>query len=399
MAAKTVDATKALYLTQTGITLTQIASINYFNFQGSMHAFVDDNGDCIFCFPSQSVNGGTGWAALRIDSLGNYQLYQTPDWSGGMYYNDTSELPIWIGPAQLYVPTYRDGLIFATIPKYKGNGRTIITWPSLNLQNSCIAGSPNNIYFDSENSLVAGEWIQAFSGSNNYFSSVYKANFYAASLSKITDGFVGNSPQDIFNQTYNISYPNLVPAYPGLSSADYVILQNGMQSVCNFGTTGYSNWGVAFEQTKIVPGTISDCVTPNGSYVTTKTALVTTLTPSGFITNGGSFLPGYTDIPNVQCQFSNGGVPFLSDINGNIFQIYTTNLTNILGSGYGFLITKTGDMFYATFNNGPQGPLAVYHAKIQIPGIMGLPSNSVNQIKNSLVNLSRPVSVLGKYRT
>lgn len=368
----------------------KIASIP-FSFGPSTHAnnaYFDNDDIIVFKVCTFSA---TGFFAIRINKKGEWAAFQTANLSG--LGNSSQRQPINLGNG-IFIAPCAEATYLVTIPRIYDSKLHILNPPVLNVTNSCVLGAPKYVYYDRQSGILAGEW-QVPAGQNNtdFYSSFYKSGAYS-SLTKISEGFVGNSSQEIFNKSFTLTGQYFSQTYSGDNQSDEPILQdNGLTFNCNFGWYGSSLYGAQFNNQKIYVGQNTDCLTPNDSYVYSDQNVVSEngVNPNWY--QYGNCYAGNTNIPYAGFVMQQTA-PFLVDLNMNILQFFASNF---VGSPNNGALNANGDLFMLSTN----GSVNVFYTNVFnfLSPFTGLTIPAPTFIKNSLVNLGRPVSVLGKYRT
>ncbi len=372
-----------------------IGSFSQFaSYYGSMWAF-NDGSDFILAASGAGINAGAGEVFLRIDKNGNWGQYQTRNYSGSLYYGGATGVCAPLGYGQFIWATEKDGILYINLPKDKLNKVLGVSFSAFPWKNSCRTGSPNNTFFDPLQFLVAGEWIESLGVGDNYYSSIFKINQFGDAI-QITDGFVGSGTSDPFNKTYikGASYPF---SY-GFGAGYYSYQQNGILFGTNQGSESPSQTGIIFAQNQIHQGSMSDCVTPNNSYVDTPYAIAFNNGFAPGFNYNGEAQGGSTDILGNGFRLGNTGDAWLTDILGNAYQFFGVPTTNFQGNTAS--LDSNGNFFVANWQS-VNGPLNIYYLNIFafLQSYMGLYNPPSVKLRNSLINLARPISVFQQYKT
>ncbi len=167
------------------------------------------NGYPSLLYPCQTGNPGVSQGALLVsfDNEGNVCTYRTPDYVNGIankwqqvYYSNCAQSGNTFTWSLLNQPTnYR-----WVIPNVFAPGiNFVVPYSALNIPPPCGAGLFHQTIFLPKQSLVAYEFIEAFGASDNYYASIY------TTLNELVGaGFIGNGPNDIFDQANLIFPPN-----------------------------------------------------------------------------------------------------------------------------------------------------------------------------------------------
>ncbi len=386
-----IDATKARYTALNAqMNLIGTFDVTYSNYEGDCFAF-NDGEDAIFILPAQNNNGGGGYGVLRIDKTGAFQWWQTSDYCGGQYYGDTSRLPYPMERGRFYFP-YLNGLNVFGVPDIKANGRGVLMPEIFAMSNPCVSGNPAATFFDSEQSLVSGEWLVPYQFSDDYYCSVW--NVSPGGMVLVSQGYLGSGPSDLYNKTtqanvYQYSGPGV---FPGGS----VYGQSGAMYATNFGTVGQTQYQSSLFKQRIYYGAgFGSCAITNGptiaGYVYSELDILIDGMPTNFH-DQGTYVPCGTDIPGVIAQRSNANFLSLMGPNGDTAQVFATSGVVGMDSG-GVTIDSQGNVFALTYPTSTGG-FQVYYGKVVLPGL----GNSTNIIKGNLRNMARPVSVLGRWQ-
>ncbi len=340
---------------------------------------------------SRADNNGLILATVDVAS-GDYTLYTV---LGSGYYLQLSPSPgvIPLGGNHFLVTCgiYGSGAtttFFVSAPNVRLNNPIpmIVTAQPVPITCSCRPGnSPNSVFYDPSQNLVAGEFI-APTGQDGgqIYNSIYKLNGY--NLTKIAEGLTGDYPPDPFNLS-NGSIPGAV------SNANYWLqLSNGLQLSKYYDKNNQAFLG-SFGN-KIIAGANSGCTVPGvGPY--TGASVQTASVAEQYLYNNAydeynayfdSDLPGVVGAYNQYLQTLQ-----LIDAADDILLI-----PGIVGyNNYKFAVSSS---FIVAFNpNGQGGTQQMWRAFVDTPSKFG-PANPV-KISQQLRNFARPVSIFGGFKS
>lgn len=337
--------------------------------------------DGSYCVYGTNIKYGTNWTNMKAPSflqyLGGNELLLSAPWHGELSY--------------------------ITIPEYFQNGAWIqIARKSLPLPSCPCGGSGSGQLkaVDFANRVAIAEYIQAFSQANNIWASVFCYSPFG--ISEIQKGYLGNFPSTTdpigspnFPNNTNFGYGNGSVAYsmnggiigaglygpyfkgplPNNSPYGYLIKLN---QTINYGVLNCAGTGV-------IP-------TVDASYAYIIDQSLAIFNGMKLKSNYSSNAAGATDVPADAFKNTYGEINLIA--NANFYNIPFPSIDYAASAVYlsdGYIIaanqltntTKLASIYQ--FSGG------------QVPVIAPPPNTS--QVAHQLVNLHRPVSVIGAYET
>lgn len=180
------------------------------------------------CSSGGNPKTSRGFYAISFDVHGNYCIYQTADLNTAATDEYGCDNTLTQSGNTFQYSLLGGGTWKVVIPPiFTPGGKYILPPQQLNVTNPCRGGPPDQTIFLQNQGLIAYEWIQAFSESDNYWASIYDSfgNFK-------NGGFIGNSPQNLFNR--------IQISLPPYTFSDDVYYRNGSNIYGNYGNAGGS---------------------------------------------------------------------------------------------------------------------------------------------------------------
>lgn len=359
------------------VTLATVPANEYVNRIQSIF-YLDDHSGVVFVQYPHAINR-SGFMALVVDESGATTLYSTGYYPGSNLYRITNIIPLGSGVFLVSMLGDRVVTFVTAFANAKlNNSVPIPLLPFAVPQNPCYNGNAK-FFYDAISKIFC---VGYYNASGQEGGQVY-ASFFTVSkrgLLLLRTGFVGN---------YGPGYDPL--AQNAFSNAAFTIIpntlvnqSNGVQTQLAYNASG--QYGSLLSANKINPGLQTNCATPSGATVSLRTAQMIYAQQNAYDEYTNFFdtnLPGivtggpYDDnaIQGAACQFY--------DIAGNAY----TFAIGGNASPYNVLLTQNAAWYY----DGTH----VYRGTMAVPSApkWGL------SVLSPLINMHRPVSIFGAYKS
>ncbi len=356
----------------------------YANFPEAINVFyfchVLDDDSIMISYCNGNYGSNTCFALLIVDKTGNYTWYSSPKLGAGGA-KITSLIPLGQGRFLIDVALIQGGgswSYFLTPQNLKLNNKVpiLLLNSSFSLSISCY-NSPSFFAYDGVQSLLgiaSYDPVGQFGGP--CYSSTYKVNYGV--LKQIGGGFVGNyvsgtsNNYDPYNQTA-ASFPGTIVSNTNRNQS------NGISTLLGYNAA--SQYFIGRNTYTVHPGIgITDCVTSNGSYVSSK-AYLSYFQNNGYNEYNNNFdsnVPGIVGGANGYGSPTGGHAIQLFDLNNNIADVLYTGAANLIWttlSNHGFFMLDSGknvdfapfspSIYFQPFVNRTPHPLANFSHSAQ----------------------------------
>lgn len=342
-----------------------------------MHVLTDDS--IVLSYVGGNYSRGGGFGLLVVDRSGAYTWYSSPYLGSGAF-NIPSMIPLGQGKFFLNVQSNAgfNKTYFLTPQNLKLNNKIpiLLTNSSFGVTISCY-NAPSFFAYDGVQNLLGTasyDPVGQFGGS--CYSSTYKVSNGA--LTQIGGGYVGNyvsgtsNNYDPYNQTA-ATFPGTIVSNTNRNQS------NGISTLLGYNAA--SQYFIGRNTYTVHPGIgITDCVTSNGSYVSSK-AYLSYFQNNGYNEYNNNFdsnVPGIVGGANGYGSPTGGHAIQLFDLNNNIADVLYTGAANLIWttlSNHGFFMLDSGknvdfapfspSTYFRPFVNRTPHPLANFSHSAQ----------------------------------